>query len=214
MMLVSVHLDVASQRSTQKAVYGGIVCFSSKLEEYRQQEESLSAQLERGRQRSEEVTQELGQVLEELRNARLDSQESRRQLQRKELLEKLCRLFPEAVVRDARCDDCKNTVRCRRRSAPVFNVTDEMLKPQGGSSSHEAHLLLSSSLSPPQYGRLYDLCSPIHKKYQLAVTKVFGRYMNAIVVATEKVARDCISFIKEERAEPETFLPIDYLDVS
>lgn len=61
-------------------------------------------QLERGRQRSEEVTQELGQVLEELRNARLDSQESRRQLQRKELLEKLCRLFPEVVVRDK--DDC------------------------------------------------------------------------------------------------------------
>lgn len=65
-----------------------------------------------------------------------------------------------------------------------------------------------------QYGRLSDLCSPIHKKYQLAVTKVFGRYMNAIVVASEKVARDCINFIKEERAEPETFLPIDYLDVS
>lgn len=59
-----------------------------------------------------------------------------------------------------------------------------------------------------------DLCSPIHRKYQLAVTKVFGRYMNAIVVATEKVARDCISFVKEERAERETFLPIDYLDVS
>ena len=67
---------------------------------------------------------------------------------------------------------------------------------------------------PSQYGRLSDLCSPVHKKYQLAVTKVLGRYMNAIVVASEKVARDCISFIKEERAEPETFLPIDYLDVS
>lgn len=65
-----------------------------------------------------------------------------------------------------------------------------------------------------QYGRLADLCSPIHKKYQLAVTKVFGRYMNAIVVSSEKVARECISFIKNERAEPETFLPIDYLDVS
>lgn len=102
MTLISLHLDVASQRRTEKAVYGGIVCFSSKLEEYCQQEESLSAQLERGRQRSEEVTQELGQVLEELRNARLDSQESRRQLQRKELLEKLCRLFPEVVVRDTK----------------------------------------------------------------------------------------------------------------
>lgn len=38
--------------------------------------------------------------------------------------------------------------------------------------------------------------------------------MNAIVVATEKSARECISFVKEERAERETFLPIDYLDVS
>lgn len=77
-----------------------IVCFSSTLKEYNQREESLTMELERGRQRSEEVTQELGQVLEELGNARLDSQESRRQLQRKELLEKLCRLHPETVVRD------------------------------------------------------------------------------------------------------------------
>lgn len=38
--------------------------------------------------------------------------------------------------------------------------------------------------------------------------------MNAIVVSSEKVARECICFIKNERAEPETFLPIDYLEVS
>ncbi|XP_029290074.1 LOW QUALITY PROTEIN: structural maintenance of chromosomes protein 1B [Cottoperca gobio] len=63
------------------------------------------------------------------------------------------------------------------------------------------------------FGRLSDLCSPIHKKYQLGVIKVFGYYMNAIVVATEVVARDCIAFIKRERAERETFLPIDYLEV-
>uniref|UniRef100_A0A9L0I4T4 Structural maintenance of chromosomes 1B n=1 Tax=Equus asinus TaxID=9793 RepID=A0A9L0I4T4_EQUAS len=63
------------------------------------------------------------------------------------------------------------------------------------------------------FGRLLDLCHPIHKKYQLAVTKLFGRYMVAIVVASEKVARDCIRFLKEERAEPETFLALDYLDI-
>ncbi|XP_022611922.1 structural maintenance of chromosomes protein 1B-like [Seriola dumerili] len=134
---------------------------TSSLEEYRQQEQSLNAELQRGRQRSEEVNQELSQVLEELGSARVDSQESRRQLQRKELLERLRRFYPDTV-----------------------------------------------------YGRLSDLCSPIHKKYQLAVTKVFGRYMNAIVVATEKVARDCICFMKQERVEPETFLPVDFLDVS
>ncbi|XP_074446590.1 structural maintenance of chromosomes protein 1B [Larus michahellis] len=63
------------------------------------------------------------------------------------------------------------------------------------------------------FGRLLDLCHPIHKKYQLAVTKVFSKYMTAIVVATEKTARDCIQFLKQERAEPETFLALDYLDV-
>ncbi len=55
-------------------------------------------ELERGNQRIKEVNQDLGQVLEELSNARLDSQESKRRLQRKELLEKLRRLYPETVV--------------------------------------------------------------------------------------------------------------------
>ncbi|XP_038199818.1 structural maintenance of chromosomes protein 1B [Arvicola amphibius] len=63
------------------------------------------------------------------------------------------------------------------------------------------------------FGRLLDLCHPIHKKYQLAVTKLFGRYMVAIVVASEKVAKDCIQVLKEKRAEPETFLALDYLDI-
>uniref|UniRef100_H0WKI1 Structural maintenance of chromosomes protein n=1 Tax=Otolemur garnettii TaxID=30611 RepID=H0WKI1_OTOGA len=63
------------------------------------------------------------------------------------------------------------------------------------------------------FGRLLDLCHPIHKKYQLAVTKLFGRYMVAIVVTSEKIARDCIRFLKEERAEPEMFLALDYLDI-
>ncbi|KAK2880477.1 structural maintenance of chromosomes protein 1B [Channa argus] len=147
-------------RRTEKLEEYTKTCRSS-LEEYRQREETLTAELQRGSQRSKEVNQELGQVLEELGNARMHSQETRRQMQRKELLERLLRLYPESV-----------------------------------------------------YGRLSDLCSPIHRKYQLAVTKVFGRYINAIVVVSEKVARDCISFIKEERAEPETFLPIDYLHVS
>lgn len=74
-------------------------------------------------------------------------------------------------------------------------------------------LLFSPFLKPAKFGRLLDLCHPIHKKYQLAVTKLFGQYIIAIVVTSEKVARDCIRFLKEERAEPETFLALDYLDV-
>lgn len=65
-----------------------------------------------------------------------------------------------------------------------------------------------------QYGRLIDLCQPTQKKYQIAVTKVLGKNMDAIIVDSEKTGRDCIQYIKEQRGEPETFLPLDYLEVN
>ncbi|XP_055506132.1 structural maintenance of chromosomes protein 1B-like isoform X1 [Leucoraja erinacea] len=86
---------------------------------------------------------------------------------------------------------------------------------EGHRQQRKAEILESFKRLYPDsvYGKLVDLCHPIHKKYQLAVTKVFGRYVNAIVVATEKTARDCIRYLKEERAEPETFLALDYLEI-
>lgn len=73
--------------------------------------------------------------------------------------------------------------------------------------------LLISFPSFSQYGRLIDLCQPTQKKYQIAVTKVLGKNMDAIIVDSEKTGRDCIQYIKEQRGEPETFLPLDYLEV-
>lgn len=35
--------------------------------------------------------------------------------------------------------------------------------------------------------------------------------MEAIVVDTEKTARQCIQYLKEQYLEPETFLPLDYI---
>lgn len=46
----------------------------------------------------EEVNEELAQVLIKLQNARLDSQENRRQQKRDEVLESLRRLYPDTVV--------------------------------------------------------------------------------------------------------------------
>lgn len=152
------HLEDISRRAEKLEEY--VNTTTQTLEEQRQQEEQLSEELAKGLVRMEEVNVELAQVLTKLQNARLDSQENRRQQKRDEVLESLRRLYPDTV-----------------------------------------------------YGRLVELCQPIHKKYQLAVTKVFGKNMNAIVVTSAYVAHDCIRYLKEERAEPETFLPIDYIDV-
>ena len=55
------------------------------------------------------------------------------------------------------------------------------------------------------------MSQPIHKKYNVAITKQLGRYMEAIVVDCEATARQCIQYLKDQMLEPETFLPLDYI---
>merc|ERR1719443_1850006 len=66
-------------------------------------------------------------------------------------------------------------------------------------------------LFPGVYDRLINMSNPIHKKYNVAITKQLGRYMEAIVVDTEQTARQCIRYLKDQMLEPETFLPLDYI---
>ena len=66
-------------------------------------------------------------------------------------------------------------------------------------------------LFPGVYDRLINMSQPIHKKYNVAITKQLGRYMEAIVVDTEQTARQCIQYLKDQMLEPETFLPLDYI---
>lgn len=63
------------------------------------------------------------------------------------------------------------------------------------------------------YGRLIDLCQPSHKKFKLAVTKILSKQMMNIVCDTEETARECITYLKEQRYQTETFLPLDVLSV-
>ncbi|XP_055958338.1 structural maintenance of chromosomes protein 1A [Patella vulgata] len=122
-------------------------------------EEELGYDVETANLRISEINVELGSVIEQLGEAKVDKHESARAMKKAELLDNLKRLFPGV------------------------------------------------------HGRLIDLCEPSHKKYQVAITKVLGKYMDAIVCDTEKTAKDCIQYMKEQRIEPETFLPLDYLDV-
>jgi hypothetical protein len=43
---------------------------------------------------------------------------------------------------------------------------------------------------------MINMSQPIHKKYNVAITKQLGRYMEAIVVDTESTARQCIQYLK------------------
>lgn len=63
------------------------------------------------------------------------------------------------------------------------------------------------------YDRIVNLCRPIRSDYQLAVTKSLIKFMDAIVVDSLATAQDCINHLKEQKLEPEIFLPLDALQV-
>lgn len=64
---------------------------------------------------------------------------------------------------------------------------------------------------PGVYDRMINMCHPISNRYNVAITKVLGKYMEAIIVDSEATARLCIQYLKDHLLDPETFLPIDYL---
>ncbi|KJA20749.1 hypothetical protein HYPSUDRAFT_166635 [Hypholoma sublateritium FD-334 SS-4] len=66
---------------------------------------------------------------------------------------------------------------------------------------------------PGVRGRIVDLCKPIQRKYETAVSVVLGRNISSIVVDEEKTAIDCIEYMRTQRAGQATFIPLDTIQV-
>lgn len=77
----------------------------------------------------------------------------------------------------------------------------------------KANVAVLKRLFPAVRGRLTDLCRPTQRKYDIAISTVLGRNIDAIVVDTEKTARECIEYMREQRSGLATFLPLDTLIV-
>ncbi|KAL6715691.1 Structural maintenance of chromosomes protein 1 [Lecanora helva] len=62
---------------------------------------------------------------------------------------------------------------------------------------------------PGVKGRVSELCKPVEKRYQTAVSMVLGRNFDAIIVQNEKTAIECIEYLREQRRGQATFIPLD-----
>jgi structural maintenance of chromosome 1 len=58
-------------------------------------------------------------------------------------------------------------------------------------------------------GRYRDLIKPKQRKYEQAVATLLGQYMDAIIVDTDKTARDCIQYLKDNKIGRMTIVPLD-----
>ncbi|KAJ4840549.1 Structural maintenance of chromosomes protein 1 [Turnera subulata] len=63
-------------------------------------------------------------------------------------------------------------------------------------------------LYPGVRGRISELSSPTHAKYQLAITVAMSKFMDAVVVDDENTGKECIKYLKEQRLPPQTFIPL------
>uniref|UniRef100_A0A8B9BHY9 Structural maintenance of chromosomes 1B n=1 Tax=Anser brachyrhynchus TaxID=132585 RepID=A0A8B9BHY9_9AVES len=193
-----------------------VATLTQQLEKLRWEQKADQERMKLNRRKKKEVEENIKQTVERIG-------EHKRRMEKLEEYTKICTesLAEKKHQKETLTKEIENsTIRMAEVNEELNKIVGELQNAkidyhEGKRLQMRAEILESLRRLYPDsvFGRLLDLCHPIHKKYQLAVTKVFSKYMTAIVVATEKTARDCIRFLKQERAEPETFLALDYLDV-
>lgn len=157
----------------------------------KRQLEDLIAQLtERGR-KLEEFVNATHARQEELRKQRSEIAEANREAQRRqaELTQRLQELHDQ--LREMKADRKEN-----ERETHFREVLESLKR-----------------LFPGVLGRVSDLVSPIHRRFNVAVTVALGKHMDAVIVQDEKTALDCVQYMREQRAGIATFLPLDTLRV-
>ncbi|XP_065499780.1 structural maintenance of chromosomes protein 1B [Caloenas nicobarica] len=193
-----------------------VATLTQQLEKHRWEDKADQERLKLNQRKKQEVQENIKRTVEQI-------EEHKKRIEKLEEYAKIC---TESLAEKKQQEEAltKETENATKRMAEVNEELNKIVGElqnakidyhEGRRQQMKAEILESLKRLYPDsvFGRLLDLCHPIHKKYQLAVTKVFSKYMTAIVVATEKTAKDCIRFLKQERAEPETFLALDYLDV-
>lgn len=63
------------------------------------------------------------------------------------------------------------------------------------------------------HGRYADLCRPKQKKYETAVATLLGWHLDAIIVDTDKTAKECIQYLKEQKIGQFNFIPLDTITI-
>lgn len=94
-------------------------------------------------------------------------------------------------------------------------VLVKLLEAEDGRKQNEKELRLKATIAdikrifPGVKGRVSELCKPVEKIYQMAVSTVLGRNFDAVIVENERTAIECIQYLREQRRGQATFIPLD-----
>ncbi|KAJ6610416.1 condensin complex subunit SMC1 [Mycena sp. CBHHK59/15] len=222
----------AAQEAQRKASQHNMALSEESLAEYRKLKAAASVLAVDERQSLETLTREhktttrtLGQLKEkqkgleenhETRMADAQVQSGRKT----ELEEKIAGLQTDLTKTRQELDNQQSE---RTKIAQLEAQANEQLQSvynqllQAGVDKHESErevklketLVSLQRLFPGVRGRVVDLCKPSQRKYETAVSVVLGWNIDAVVVDTEKIAIDCIEYMRTQRVGQATFIPLD-----
>ena len=94
-------------------------------------------------------------------------------------------------------------------------VLTKLLEAEDGRQQSEKELKLKATVAdlkrifPGIRGRVSELCKPVEKKFQTAVSTILGRNFDSVIVDNEKTAIECVQYLREQRRGQGTFIPLD-----
>lgn len=101
----------------------------------------------------------------------------------------------------------------------IADVLRKLLEADDGRRASEKEMRVRETVAtlkrtyPGVRGRLHELCKPKQKRFSEAVSTVLGRHFDSIVVDTEATAKQCIEYLRDQRAGQATFIPLDTIQV-
>ena len=94
-------------------------------------------------------------------------------------------------------------------------VLTKLLEAEDGRQQSQKELRLKATVAdlkrifPGIRGRVSELCKPVEKKYQTAVSTILGRDFDSVIVDHDKTTVECVQYLREQRRGLGTFIPLD-----
>ncbi|XP_022898289.1 structural maintenance of chromosomes protein 1 [Olea europaea var. sylvestris] len=223
-------------REKNQEAGGKLQLVDSQLETYHQMKEEAGMRtaklkdekevLDRQQHADTEAQKNLEENLRQLENRKqeLESQEKQMQTRLNKILDAVGKHKEELIRVQKEQREVKNKlVESRRKydmlKAKISELDDQLRELKADRHENERDARLSQAVETLKrlfagvHGRMTELCRPIQKKYELAVTVAMGRFMDAVVVEDENTGKECIKYLKEQRLPPQTFIPLQSVRV-
>ncbi|TDH71545.1 hypothetical protein CCR75_001082 [Bremia lactucae] len=230
-------LDANQMReSNKREAQGALVLEGSRLEEYHRIKESVQIKTALLRNELESIVRQqnadqsqvetLGQ--ERLENTKMIDMLTDDLKQADERIQSMQRVIAEterdiaeaeASVQTADVEKQTEVVKKEKLTKQLDHVSNKLRdlndnKRQSQAEAKRADTLETlKRLYPGVRGRLVELCKPIQRKYNMAVTVATGKHMEAIVVNDYRTGQDCIQYLRDSRAGSAQFIPLDKIRV-